>query len=195
MSNASLRDMLAAGSWRRSEAIVTVIAIDQAAAAARLAHPDRFREAMARLAGAVAIVACRYDGRPHGLLVSSLISQSIEPPRLLFCVRRDASAHAALLQADAVSLTILAAGDRAEADTFVHKDKALDRFASARWRHHPEAPPRLEGGVVSIHASIHQRLAADGHTIFIVDALDSVFCDAEPLLYFKRDFHRLADLA
>jgi flavin reductase len=37
---------------------------------------------------------------PRGLLVSSITGLSVDPPRFLFCVRKEASSHDALLAAD-----------------------------------------------------------------------------------------------
>ena len=66
-----------------------------------------FRNGLAKLASGVAIVACWADGQPRGLLVNSLTGLSTQPPRLLFCVRKAAGAHAALLKADFISVSLL----------------------------------------------------------------------------------------
>ena len=75
-----------------------------------------FREAMARLASGVAVVAC-WDGEtPRGLLVSSLTALSTQPPRVLFCVGKTASSHAALLAAQDCSLNLLSDEDQGVAE-------------------------------------------------------------------------------
>src|SRR4051794_6210300 len=53
--------------------------------------PGAFKDALARLASGVAIISCWDDGAPRGLLVSSITGLSVDPPRFLFCVRKEAS--------------------------------------------------------------------------------------------------------
>lgn len=152
-----------------------------------------FRRAMSHLASAVAIVACRREGRPHGVLVSSLTSLSLEPPRLLFCVRKAAGSHDALLRSDRISVAILSGAEVEEARTFSDQDLAADRFVSARWRHEAFDPPRLDGGLVNLDCTLYQRICAGSHTIFIVD-VDEVSAGGDnPLLYFQGRYRRLQD--
>lgn len=156
---------------------------------------DSFKAAMSRLTGAIAIVACQQDQQdqqPHGLVVSSMTTLSVEPPRILFCVRKEAACHDQLLAAQAVSLTVLSTQDHAEAEIFTRRGRAAERFASSRWRHEPGSPPRFLGGLISLTGQIYQRICAGTHTLFILNVESSATGAGEPLLYYDRDFRELA---
>ena len=57
-------------------------------------EPGDFRKAMRHCAGAVALVTVgREDGRRTGLTATAVCSLSDDPPSLLVCVNRNASAH------------------------------------------------------------------------------------------------------
>ncbi len=99
-----------------------------------------FKDVLAHLASGVAIVSC-WDGEtPRGLLVSSITGLSVEPPRFLFCVRKEAGCHDVLLKRPALSVALLGAADRDEAVRFGGPVQAHERFAPERWRLEPDAP-------------------------------------------------------
>ena len=153
-----------------------------------------FREAMARLASGVAVVAC-WDGEtPRGLLVSSLTALSTEPPRVLFCVKKTASAHGALLKAQACSLTLLGEDERREGERFSRSELAHERFRPDDWRLDPDRPPEYRGGLVRLHGFVEQKIDAGSHSIFILRVGEADVGDHTPLVYFDRAFHRLLPL-
>ncbi len=150
-----------------------------------------FRNAMALLAGGVAIVSCWDDGAPKGLLVSALTAVSVEPPRLLFCVRKAASAHDALLRSDTCAVAILAEHHQAEAEVFAASARAAERFDPARWRLDPDAPPSHRAPLVGLEGHVSHRIDAGANTIFILDVAQADSRGGQPLVYFDRGFRQL----
>jgi len=156
---------------------------------------EAFREAMSRLASGVAVVAC-WDGEtPRGLLVSSLTALSTEPPRVLFCVKKNASAHGALLAAQECSLTLLSEDDRREAERFSRSDLAHERFKTGIWRLDRDRPPQRHGGLVRLNGFIDQKIDAGSHSIFILRVGEAKIGASPPMVYFDRAFHRLFPFA
>jgi flavin reductase len=148
---------------------------------------------MARLAGGVAVAACLDgDGRPRGLLVSSLTSLSTEPARMLFCVRKAAGAHAALLTTHRCSLAVLADHDADEAARFSIAERAAERFSHPAWRLTPGQPPHYGDALINLTGRITQRIDAGSHSMFILDIDEVSAGDAAPLIYFGRSFRTLA---
>jgi len=156
------------------------------------AEPQAFRDGMARLASGVAIVACETPAGPRGLLVTSLTGLSTEPPRLLFCVRKAAASHAALIAAEAVSVSLLNAADREEAERFCTPERAAERFDPARWSFEPAAPPELRSALAAFVGPVRCRIDAGTHTIIILDVSSARVDEADPLVYFARRFETLA---
>jgi len=150
------------------------------------------RDGMARLASGVTLVTCWADGAPVGLAATSLIGLSVEPPRLLFSVRRDASAHDALLAAGRCAAVVLAQEDLDEARLFAISATRDARFKSAAWRLDDPFAPRFDGGLARFDLVIEHRIRAEGHTILIAEVLDVDSRPGSPLLYFERSFGALS---
>ena len=125
----------------------------------------RFKDALARLAGGLAIITCLRDGRAHGLLVNSITGLSVDPPRFLFCVRREASAHDALVGAQLCGVSILSAEDEPEAQTFIDPSLRALRFTDPRWLSAPGRPPVLSSGLSTSTCQIDSVTNAGSHSI------------------------------
>jgi flavin reductase len=154
--------------------------------------PEAFKDALARLASGVAIISCWDDGAPRGLLVSSITGLSVDPPRFLFCVRKEASSHDALLRADRCGVTILADGDEAEALRFSSSSLSHERFDPRSWRLAEDAPPTYQAGLSAATCRIDQATDAGSHTVFIVTAHAVRTAPGQPLVAYARTFQRLA---
>jgi flavin reductase (DIM6/NTAB) family NADH-FMN oxidoreductase RutF len=154
------------------------------------AAPAAFQAGLARLATPTAIVACNGAGGPSGLLATSLAVVSATPPRLLFSVDKSAAAHDALIAAESVSIALLGADQRQDAEAFDPDGPA--RFDAARWRLDPAAPPELGEALASFAGPIRCRIDAGSATIFIVDVCAVKSRDAEPLVRIADALRALA---
>ena len=150
-----------------------------------------FKEALARLASGLAIVTCWREEGPQGILVSSITGLSVDPPRFLFCVRREASAHDALASARLCGVSILSADDEAEALSFIDPSLRSLRFKSPRWRIAPSHPPVLDSGLSTAICLVDRVIDAGAHSILIVTAQSLGVRHGEPLLSYNRDLRRL----
>lgn len=147
---------------------------------------------MARLASGVTLIACWADEVPVGLVATSLVGLSVQPPRLLFSVRHAASAHDALLRAGRCTAVVLAREDLEEARSFATSDDKGQRFTSSSWRLDDPFAPRFAGGLARFDLAIEHRIGAADHTILIAAVLDVDSRPGAPLLYFERRFAGLA---
>lgn len=144
-----------------------------------------FKEVLAHLASGVAIVSC-WDGEtPRGLLVSSITGLSVEPPRFLFCVRKEAGCHDALLARPHLGVALLGFADQDEALRFASSSRAAERFAIERWRQTSDAPV-YRGGLVSAVCAVEQVVDAATHSIFIVTADTVTFTPGPALVAWNR---------
>jgi len=159
------------------------------------AESDRFKEALANLASGVAIVSCWDDDTPRGLLVSSITGLSVDPPRFLFCVRKEAGSHDALLAATTCGVTILSAQDQEEALRFSSSVRSNERFVPSRWSLDPRRPPTYLGGLSRATCRIDSRIDATSHSVLVVTAIDvALTLTAAPLVVCAREFHGLSPL-
>ena len=157
-----------------------------AAPAVSPAISSSFKDVLAHLASGVAIVSCWDGDIPRGLLVSSITGLSVDPPRFLFCVRKEAGCHDILARRPPLSIALLGAADKDEAVRFGGPALAHERFEADRWDLDPDAPPTYRHGLASAACEIDEVVEAQTHSIFIVTATRHRLDPAAPLIAWNR---------
>jgi flavin reductase (DIM6/NTAB) family NADH-FMN oxidoreductase RutF len=125
-----------------------------------------FRDALGRYATGVALVLARADGRPLvGMTINSFASVSLDPPLVLWSMRRDSSSAEAFRAAGAFTVSILAAEHeeiaRRCARTDCEKLESLDLVEAA------SGQPRLADAVVWFDCTVWAAHPGGDHDIFV----------------------------
>jgi flavin reductase (DIM6/NTAB) family NADH-FMN oxidoreductase RutF len=156
---------------------------------------DDYRDAMARLAGGVGVLAMKDPvGRDCGITVTALSSVSLEPPLVLTCVRRGGFVHDALFVADGWALTMLA-DDQIELAHYAARHRHPgDKDDFSRWarRRGAESDALIfTGGVSAVDCVPYELVDAGDHTVAIgrVVSVANGLTGAQPLLYVDRGYH------
>jgi flavin reductase (DIM6/NTAB) family NADH-FMN oxidoreductase RutF len=152
-----------------------------------LASTEEFRAAMRRFATGVAIVTTSLEGRIHGFTVNAFASVSAEPPTVLICVNRGATAHPLIAASQRFCANILALGQRGLAERFAGGEP-LSRFEGVAYRIGPSGSPILDGTVAHVDCRVTEEHTASTHTIFLGEVLDAGSREAAPLGYFDREY-------
>ncbi|UZE50057.1 flavin reductase family protein [Rhodopseudomonas sp. P2A-2r] len=152
-----------------------------------------FRKAMRHCAGAVALVTVgREEGRRTGLTVTAVCSLSDDPPSLLVCVNRKASANPRIREERCFGVSFLAEEHMPLALTFSGQ-KGFDgenRFGFGRWSTRVTGAPVLEEAIVSFDCELRQEFETRTHSVFVGDVRDAGMRGAaSPLLYLNGAFH------
>ena len=134
--------------------------------------PAGFREAMRRLAASVTIVTSRdIEGQPHGMVASSVIPVSMDPPSMLVAVNRDASLHSVLLRSRRFCVNLLADHQHQLLTPFSQTGLRSQRFRSDDWRNawssDAEQLPWLPEAPAVIDCAVDLVTAYGTHTLFI----------------------------
>ena len=82
--------------------------MDQIVGEAGTVQPELFRQGMRSLFSGVCIISTIDGGERVGLVASSVTSVSMEPPTLLVCINKNASAHDVVMRSGVFAITILA---------------------------------------------------------------------------------------
>jgi flavin reductase (DIM6/NTAB) family NADH-FMN oxidoreductase RutF len=151
------------------------------------ASTEQFRAAMRRFATGVAIVTTSLDGRIHGFTVNAFASVSAEPPTVLICVNRVATAHPLIASSQRFCVNILALDQRRLAERFAGGEPR-SRFEGVAYAIGPSGSPVLAGTVAHVDCTVTEELSASTHTIFLGEVLDAGWRDAAPLGYFNRTY-------
>jgi flavin reductase (DIM6/NTAB) family NADH-FMN oxidoreductase RutF len=152
-----------------------------------------FRDAMARLAGGVAVLTTLDPvGRQCGLTVTAVASLSLEPPMVLVSVKKDGFIHDALYVADGWSLTFLAT-DQVDLAHYAARGRAPgDRDDFGRWPHRPAGTGEFvfTGGVAAVSCESDRFIEAGDHTVAIgrVTAVAAGLSGHAPLVHVDRAY-------
>lgn len=146
--------------------------------------PAGFRDAMRRLASSVMIVTSRdVEGQPHGMVASSVIPVSMDPPSMLVAVNRDAGLHPVLLQSRRFCVNLLADHQHHLLAPFSQSALRAQRFRTGGWCHawsgDTEQLPWLPDAPAVVDCAVDVATAYGTHTLFVGRVL-SVHCASAP---------------
>jgi flavin reductase ActVB len=147
-----------------------------------------FREALARFASGVAVLATRRGAAPPvGLTVTAFSAVSLEPPLILVCVGRSARTHDAVVDADHFGISVLA-----ESQEWIAAQcagPAGERFVGIPLRGGiSEDAVLVEGAVAQLECLRYAVHPAGDHTILIGKTLRIRVGSEPPLVRFARRF-------
>jgi flavin reductase (DIM6/NTAB) family NADH-FMN oxidoreductase RutF len=152
---------------------------------------DRYKRGMRRLAAGVTIVTTAHDGERNGLTATAVTSLSSEPPQLLVCVNRTASAHDLIRAASRLCVNLLAREHQELAARFAGSDRihGSERFENGRWTTLTTGAPALTDAIAAFDCVVSETIDSATHTIFIGRVVDVAMReDGEPLLYEAGSF-------
>jgi len=149
-----------------------------------------FRDAMSRFTSCVTAITTMENGVPAGLIATSVCSLSNDPPTILACVNKSASAHDVILRSEIFAVNLLSGDQRDVAQRFASA-KGPDRFDESRWTVAQSGSPILIDSVFSFECKVHAKHNGYSHTIFVGEIIGTTLCD-DPgkgsLLWHQRGF-------
>ena len=152
--------------------------------------PRALRDAFGTFATGVTVVSgVDAGGARVGLTANSFTSVSLDPPLLLVCPARGASALPALQAAGRFAVNVLTLDQQAVAERFTQR--GIDRFVGADWADW-HGVPVLAGAMAAFVCDLHAELDGGDHAILVgrVRALRTR-PDAEPLLYVRGRYRQV----
>lgn len=151
-----------------------------------LVDANTFRNCLRHVPGAVAVITTVHDGQRAGLTATAVCSVSADPPQMLVCVNRSASASPVIAAAGRFGISFLAHDQRAIANAFA--GPAIDRFASASWSQLESGIPLLDGAAAAFECVVVQAIESGTHTIFIGAVINATANPGPNLVYKSGDF-------
>lgn len=147
---------------------------------------DRVRAAHRCYPTGVTIVTTCLDGTPYGLAVNAFSSVSMDPPRVLVCVKTSSQTHEHLVAGTHLGINFLSHGQYDIASVFA--TSGGDKFAQLGWRAGIHGVPFIDGASAGLEVEIEQRLPATTHTIFIGRVVNAEVSGTAPLIYHDGAF-------
>ncbi|APU22185.1 conserved protein of DIM6/NTAB family [Actinoalloteichus sp. GBA129-24] len=156
-----------------------------------------FSRAMGCSATPVTIVTTDGPAGRFGQTVSAMTKVSEAPPIAMICLHRRSPAVDAILRNGTFCVNVLADDQDAVADSFAGRPRAgAGRwdFDCAEWASSPQGGPRLVGALSALHCTVHRVTEIGSHRVFFGEVVDVARAQADPLVYLRRGYHRVAEL-
>ena len=144
--------------------------------------PRALRHALGRFATGITVVSTRTPaGKLEGLTANSFSSVSLDPPLVLWSLRREAPSLGGFLDGGWFAINVLASH---QADLSRHfATPAPDKFADLPWVEGLGGCPLLPGCLARFECRTETTVEAGDHIIIIGRVTRATYRDGEPLLY------------
>lgn len=155
-----------------------------------------FRDAMRAFVGNCSVLTVGDGDEASGLVVTSAISLSADPPLLLACVNRNASAHPLLEKYGRFGWSSLGAAHQAVAERFSGFGgvSGAARYEGAEWETAISGARLLKGASAAFDCTVEEMVARATHSIVIgrVRAIRTA-PGAGALIYWNGAYRALKD--
>ena len=152
--------------------------------------PDEFRAVLGRFPSGVTVVTTKAaDGTDHGMTVSAFCSVSLDPPLVLICIEKTASAHPALTAAKGFVVNILSAKQEQLARRFAIVD--IDRFEGVGFTRSARGYAVLDDVLAVIECDRSSICDGGDHTIIMGEVEATRADSGTPLLYYRGGYAQL----
>lgn len=153
--------------------------------------PGALRNALGRFATGVAIVTTvSATGKTEGLTINSFASVSLDPPLVLWSLRKDAPSHPAFVETGRFTVNILAEHQDTLSSHFARPH--IDKFAVIEHFTGDNGCPRFDGAIAHFDCETTRILDGGDHSIFLGAVTDFSIEQGEPLLFSGGRYCRIA---
>ncbi len=140
------------------------------------------RDALGRFATGVTVVTtCCPAGKLEGLTANSFSAVSLDPPLVLWSLRRDAGSMPSFSKASHFAVNVLAASQKDVSAHFARSQP--DKFAMAAYETGHGGCPVLADALATFECSLETQVEGGDHIIFIGRVLRATYRDDDPLVF------------
>ncbi|UTV58893.1 flavin reductase [Burkholderia arboris] len=156
------------------------------------ASPQRFRDAMCRVASAVHVLTSDGPAGRCGMTATAVLSVSDAPPTVLVSVNRDSVSAQRLIANEVFCVNTLGAADRFLADVFAGRTAHSrdERFSVGEWGTLATRAPVLASARIALDCRLVASMSAATHELLVGEVV-SLHCaapDDDALVYLQREF-------
>jgi len=158
---------------------------------------ESFKLGMRQFASGVCLITSIHDGQRAGLVATAVNSVSMEPPTLLICINRSASAFDVVERSGIFCVNVLPVDCLNVAGQFSSSQRREERFQHGQWSELETGAPVLDEAMVSFDCQVVHSLPYHSHTIFLgeVRAVKLREETSAPLLYLDRQYRHVSQHA
>lgn len=145
--------------------------------------PDTFRRCLGEYGTGVTVITTTVDGEHFGMTSNSFASVSLDPPLVLWSIRRESTSFAAFEACEHFAVNILSETQVDLSQRFAKSGP--DKFAGVDWHAGLGGAPLLDGVVASFQCRAHAAYEGGDHLILIGEVLACERQARQPLLFSK----------
>jgi len=157
--------------------------------------PKAFRNAMRGFVGACSLITMGQGAEASGMVVTSGISLTAEPPMVLACINRSASSWHLLKHLGAFGWSALGAGHQGLAERFsgVGGLKGPERYDGGSWATGASGARHLADAPLAFDCTVEEMIDRGTHSI-VIGRVQSILTNPGrgALLYWNGAYHPMA---
>ncbi len=154
--------------------------------------PDTFKKTLASFASGVTVVTSQHGDLRHGMTVSAFASVSLEPPLILICAEKASNTLGVIQKSAAFQVSILASAQDELSDLFASKSREALRFDGLECALGVTGCPRIPGALAYLDCRVEHEIDAGDHVVYIGAVEAAAARVADPLVYFRAGYRKLA---
>lgn len=152
---------------------------------------DGFRRALGEFATGVTVITTYADGKPYGMTSNSFSSVSLDPPLVLWSIRRESQSFAAFADCAHFVVNVLAADQIDLSQAFARSGP--DKFEGLNWTSGPGGAPVLDKVSAVFECRRTEVHEGGDHLILLGQVERYTRYDRQPLLFAKGRYAVAAD--
>ena len=149
----------------------------------------QFRQALGRYTTGVTVVTtCSREGKLEGLTANSFASVSLDPPLVLWSLRKQAASLSSFQESGWFAVNVL--GSQHEGVSRHFATPAMEKFSTMEYRPGLNGCPVLPDAIACFECSVEQQVEAGDHVVFIGRVRRLCNQEGDPLVFSGGAFCR-----
>lgn len=155
----------------------------------------QLRKVMRRWTSGVSVVSTHYQGKDHGMTVSSFTSVSLNPPLVTISLMKDSRTLEMIVRSNSFGITILSRDQVEISKIFAGQiEDTEDRFANIDTIRLVTGSPMVKGGLAFFDCEVSQVNDFATNSLIIGEVIAAELGEQNrPLLYFDQQYHQLQE--
>jgi flavin reductase (DIM6/NTAB) family NADH-FMN oxidoreductase RutF len=157
---------------------------------------EQFKLGMRCLAGCVTLITAGRGEHRRGMTATAVCSLSADPPALVVCVNRSASAHSVIRECRSFAVNLLSETQVHLAERFSGRDGCVGamRFDVGEWVESKTGAPVLQTALASFDCHVMREIDVETHTVLFGRVVETVVHGgAHPLIYSQGTYRSIAN--
>ena len=155
----------------------------------------QLRKVMRRWTSGVTVVSTHYQGKDHGMTVSSFTSVSLDPPLVTISLMKDSRTLKMIKRSDSFAITILSNAQVKISEIFAGEvADAENRFEGIETFKLITGSPMVKGGLGFFDCKVSEVYDFASNSLIIGEVITAeIGEESRPLQYFDQRYHQLQE--